>query len=74
MIHDDDYLPTLSVITVNSSDNIFIKTNDLVKSPSNADAELTIRRSYNLEYQKSLETFTFEDSRFDPENTLDWPD
>ena len=44
MMHDDDYLLSLSIITVTSSGNIKINTNNFETSPSNSDAILTIRR------------------------------
>ena len=69
MMHDDDYLLSLSIITVTSSGNIKINTNNLETSPSNSDAILTIRRSLDLDYQKSLETFTINELRFGRENT-----
>ena len=43
-------------------------------SPSNNDANITIRRSFHVDCQNSLETFTLRDLRLDPENTLDWPE
>ena len=50
-------------------------TEDLINSPLNPDSKLTLRRSLDKEYNQSKQTFSHEEIRFDPDNTLKdiWP-
>ena len=63
-----------SIIPIHSDNNSRIKSEFLINSPSNPVAKLTIRRFSDLDYQKSIDNFSFSDIRFDPENTLGWSD
>ena len=67
--------PVPSSVAATKDHAIATKTSSLIDSPSNPDAKLTLRRSLDLEYHQSINTFSHEDIKFDPEDTLKevWP-
>ena len=67
-------VPSLSLVAITPSENISLSTEKLVSGPSNPNCFITLRRGLDLEYQRSLDSYSHTEVLIDPDNTLDWPE